>query len=748
MKKTIYTHFIPVCLSILCAGTVCCSSEEALDNPPSPSGPSEPTELVVNELQLAADKYNDLKVSVNSKDEFSLRTTGKDPWICTEPLSKQNAENTVVLTFEYKASKDINGFQIFFATPLSGDRMEEVGTIEASPSMWKTYSCNLIDAIDKYGWGKISDYLRLDFGSTQDIMIYMRNVSLRSMTDEERAEHEAEVNRLLDIDRLAKELPEYFKRSYSSEITSVSVSADKVDISGIYNGTGTCALAEVTPYEHALLLTKFRKCKTDIAPGSFNISLDRVVEYDGYNYDRLLSKFVLVRSVGDKEEMVSACRYVDADLIDNSKASTLPDCSGDLTKGGEAVRNTQTGWEDVDALGLKAVLVGIPVTAVMWETQAKAMQKGDQVIAHKYLGKDYYFSKAYFEDMDKALLAFQKRNIAVFTVICIRPEESKDANAYRNYDHDLGMLFQHPDFDEPAGTNGYYSMVNLDEPKSVNYWAAALDFMASRYSDGTHGRIHRYVLHNEIDDPYNWNNIGYKPLEYYVDYFTKSIRIGHNIIRQYNHHAQILVPVTQSWTRESIKPTRTEFAVKKIFEILNQLSTREGDFYWGMGYHAYPQNFSSRTWEDVDATFSMNTRLLTFKNLEVLDKWSKMPANMYKGMTPRDIWLTENGSSTPTYTEQSLKEQAACAAYALKKVEKLSGIQTLIWHALTDNDVEGNLNLGLHYRQNDPTNPWGKKPSWYVYQAYGTANERAVLDQYLSVIGVKDWSEIIHNVTD
>ncbi len=91
--------------------------------------------------------------------------------------------------------------------------------------------------------------------------------------------------------------------------------------------------------------------------------------------------------------------------------------------------------------------------------------------------------------MDRGLLEFQKRNIAVFTVICIRPEVSKDASAYRNYDHDLGMLFQHPDFSEPAGTNGVYSMVNLDEAKSVNYWAAALDFMASRYSDGTHGRI-------------------------------------------------------------------------------------------------------------------------------------------------------------------------------------------------------------------------------------------------------------------
>ena len=63
----------------------------------------------------------------------------------------------------------------------------------------------------------------------------------------------------------------------------------------------------------------------------------------------------------------------------------------------------------------------------------------------------------------------------------------------------------------------------------------------------------------------------------------------------------------------------------------------------------------------------MNTHLLTFKNLEVLDKWMKMPVNKYKGTKQRDCWLTENGSSTPNYTDEELQLQAACAAYALNK---------------------------------------------------------------------------------
>ncbi|MDE6624548.1 MAG: hypothetical protein K2K30_09215, partial [Alistipes sp.] len=123
--------YITICSLLLSSAIVCCSSGADEKTEPVPTPPKE--EIVTNALQLNADKTNDLKVSVNSKGEFSLRTTGSDPWICTVPLDRTNPDNTVVLTFEYKASKDV-AFQIFFAQPLSGDRMEEYATIEASPS--------------------------------------------------------------------------------------------------------------------------------------------------------------------------------------------------------------------------------------------------------------------------------------------------------------------------------------------------------------------------------------------------------------------------------------------------------------------------------------------------------------------------------------------------------------------------------------------------------------------------------------
>ena len=694
-------------------------------------------------LRLNTASLYDMTASETSGQWHLSTTGGSDPWICTEALSAALPPRARVLSFEYKASRTVRGMVAYFS-PFSGDRNCSLPDLKESPDEWCTYSVALDDDINRLKWGAAGDVLRLDFGGNLAADIEIRNICLRTLSDDDRARIAEAAEQAAAITELDSRLAKYFHTTYSSEITLVEATDSRIRIKGTApSDGGKYAIAEVAPYEDALLLKSFHKCVGSIK-GEFSTTLPRITTLDGFTYDRLLSKFVIVRTDGTAgEQMVSACRYVDADCIDQSKAAGSVDLPDDIKKGGEAVVGKVY---DAVEMGMKVTLVGIPVTAVMWSSKEKATAVGDEVIEHKYLGRNYYFSRGYFEDiLDKHLLALQNAGIGVFTVITIRPESPSVQASYYNYDHDLGMLMQHPGY----SGQGTFAMVNLSTPESVNYYAAALDFLASRYSDGTHGRIHRYVVHNEIDDPLNWNDCGILPQNVYMDQFVKSARMAHNIIRQYNSYAQILVPVTQQWTFTTTSPSRGMlFAVRDLFGLMNSFSAAEGDFHWGVGYHSYPQNFQSRTWEDKLATWSMNTDLLTFKNLEVLDRWAKMPENMYKGTDVRNIWLTENGSSTPTYSDTELREQAACAAYALKKVRNLSAIQTLIWHASTDNDVEGNLNLGLHYRENYTPDPWGRKPAWYVFRAFGTADENAVLDPYKSVVGISDWSEIMHQVVD
>jgi hypothetical protein len=156
--------------------------------------------------------------------------------------------------------------------------------------------------------------------------------------------------------------------------------------------------------------------------------------------------------------------------------------------------------------------------------------------------------------------------------------------------------------------------------------------------------------------------------------------------------------------------------------------------------------YEPKTWLDGQVEFNFQTPLITFKNLEVLDAWIKLPEVQYKGKIKRTLWLSENGTNSKSYSEQDLKEQAAGFAYAWKKMEKLDGIDGFQWHNWIDNRNEGGLRIGLRRFPNDEQDPGGKKPVWYLYQAAGTDKEDELFDLYKKTIGIKKWQEIEHRI--
>jgi hypothetical protein len=180
-----------------------------------------------------------------------------------------------------------------------------------------------------------------------------------------------------------------------------------------------------------------------------------------------------------------------------------------------------------------------------------------------------------------------------------------------------------------------------------------------------------------------------------------------------------------------------------MLELQASVSQREGDYPWGIAFHPYAQDLRTpRTWEDEQATFDFNTKLITFKNLEVLDAWARRPEVCYRGTEPREIQLTEQGLNTPDYSEKSLQDQAAGLAYAWHKIQPLKTITSFQYHLWADDQSEGGLRLGLRKYENDPQAPHGKKPSWEVFRALGTERETEATAFALPVIGIKDWREV------
>jgi hypothetical protein len=309
----------------------------------------------------------------------------------------------------------------------------------------------------------------------------------------------------------------------------------------------------------------------------------------------------------------------------------------------------------------------------------------------------------------------------------------------RAFAGDLGRVFACPDYDEA----GIFPMPNLTGVEAVDYYAAALHFLAERYTreDGRYGRIHYWIMHNEVDAGWVWTNAGEQTLYTYLDLYYKSMRIGHLIGRSFDRNSRAFFSSTHHWTWTS---NPRFFLPREMLEAFAARAAAEGDFEWGLAYHPYPQNLRNpRSWEDDKAEFSFDTPLITFRNIEVLDAWMRRPAMRYRGRVLRKVHLSEQGPNSPDYSAESLRNQAACMAWAWKKIKTLDTIEAFQYHNWIDNPHEGGLRLGLR-KFSDSTHHCEPKPVWYVYQALETPREDTACEFAKSIIGIRNWTEARH----
>ncbi|MBE0653580.1 MAG: hypothetical protein IH594_07265, partial [Bacteroidales bacterium] len=459
-----------------------------------------------------------------------------------------------------------------------------------------------------------------------------------------------------------------------------------------------------------------------INTGVFEIVIKRFEERGNITYDKLLSKWVLTKKSDTGHSIISHARYAD-----NIEAKhQLPDEKATSKKGLGGFSTSRGHIEDLEELDITSATVNI------WFTRFMHTKPAADRIEHVYNGKSWYFEKDDVEKFDATFRTTAQRNIITAAILLISKAEQCP-------DPEIGRMTVHPDMD-PAGI---YSMPNMTNPESVEAYAAALDFLASRYSrpDSKYGRINHWIMHNEVDAGWVWTNMGVKTELIFMDTYIKSMRMCYNIARSYNPHSEVFVTLTHYWAWTSHPRF---YPSKNLMEILIDYTKAEGDFEWAMALHPYPESlFEPKTWLDMKVDFSFETPLITFKNIEVLNAWIKKPEVLYKGKYKRTLWLSENGTNSKTYSEQDLREQAAGFAYTWKKLKTLDGIDGFQWHNWFDSRGEGGLRLGLRRFPDDETDPGGKKPVWFVYEAADSDNEDEVFDQYKEDIGINDWSQVI-----
>jgi hypothetical protein len=342
---------------------------------------------------------------------------------------------------------------------------------------------------------------------------------------------------------------------------------------------------------------------------------------------------------------------------------------------------------------------------------------------------DYYFQRGYIEHMDKQMKTFHEAGAVVSLILLY----------YKSGNAEMDRIMLHPNYSTNAPNN--LTEFNTSNPESSARLQACFEFIAQRYSERgyPHGRVANYIVGNEVNSHWFWANMGRVTMEEFADDYLRAVRACHTAVRKYSTTARVYVSLEHHWNmRYEGGDDKQTFAARPFLEYI---AKKGGDFDWHVAFHPYPENlFQPRTWNDKSATFNEDTPRITFKNLEMLTKFLERSEMRYAGKVRRVI-LSEQGFHSDGTPEGELA-QAAAYAYAMYRISKMDGIDSMIMNRHVDHKHEGGLNLGVWTRKADSIcTPDRQKKIYDVFKRADGEDWQEAFRFALPVIGIKSWSD-------
>ena len=665
------------------------------------------------------DGIHDVELKDLGQGEWEVRTTGSDPYFFVKTNGEAiDLKTQPIFSFEYFSTMGIGRMLVFVGSVLDIPHLLTIPDIGRSEG-WAQVSVDLTGTLEPPR-GPVTS-LRVTVGDHSGIVARMRAFRARAATEQELRAVNGRSERL-EQDRLhALRLDDYLTKTFPDRIVSVTAVDGKIRIEGLIEG-GTATdlqLAEVPMWVDITKLSAPVSTQPIVADaqGHFVAKIDRAAIADR---DALLSAWAIVRQDGEHYVPLSSVHYVDS----QKPRADLPQARPRSLKG---LGGCPFDSEDMQDLGIASVTLNIILNDFF------DSEPGPGRTPYNYAGRTWYVNQERLAHYDRDMKIAADRGWMVSAIVLITPVRNSPAGSWIR---DAA----HPDADPSA----IFVLPNFTTREGVNAYAAAMNFVAERYSrpDGKYGRIHHWIMHNEINSGFYWASAGPRKLVTYMDLYQKSMRVAWLIARQYDPHAKAFISLDHCWTH--VGDPRA-YAARELLDRLVDFSHQDGDFDWGVAFHPYPQDITNpRTWEDNEARFAFDTPFLTFRNLEVLDAWGEQPGVKYLGREPREIQLTEQGLNSRDYGDKALDDQAAGLAYAWKKIESLKNVTAFQYHLWSDDRGEGGLCLGLRKFADDRKDPHGKKPSWTLYQAIGTDAWDRASAFAKPIIGIQDWTEILH----
>jgi hypothetical protein len=371
--------------------------------------------------------------------------------------------------------------------------------------------------------------------------------------------------------------------------------------------------------------------------------------------------------------------------------------------------------DDALALGIHHATINVNVTA-LYSPQS---QPG---------AGEFVWNQNYLTSLDRQIKPLSDAGIVVYLILIAYPAKNPAIDA----------VVLHPGHrKDHKFTVGAVNTTN-------GFFPAVIGMLAERWSEAhpEHGRVWGWIIGNEANSHFLWNNLGLAPLETAASEYEKAVRLAHQAIRRHSQQARVYLSFDHHWASTMHNVSVQEATPGRDFlDTFARLARERGDFDWNVAWHPYPEDLGNpRAWADKNVTHDDNTIKVTFKNLDVLPKHLEKPELLHQGK-PRRIILSEQGFHT-LLTPDGERLQAAAFAYAWEKIQMLPTIDAFIYHRHVDHAHEGGVRFGLwRNAPNSVADPHSKKLIYDLFKKAGTPEWRAAADALLPVTGLKTWNE-------
>lgn len=283
---------------------------------------------------------------------------------------------------------------------------------------------------------------------------------------------------------------------YIGSINPISADETTISVTGVIAADNDqtavqLKLYELAPYQYEQDISDLIPVSVQSAPMNGNVFLFSIPRYDGQR-DRVYSKFVVVQQFVNTQELqfVAAPRYVTDIQFAAENSFSYPIIE---TKKGLLVEMT----DDAEELGIDHAIVNVEFSTMMYEEN---LNPNDTII-FQMDGTNYYFSKSYFESLDKKIKPLSDNGVIVNLVLILYPNFP---------DNSMTEVLHHPNAVMGTGGGGVLAF-NTAEEAGVQAFKAAMEFLSRRYTrdDQLYGRALGFIVGNEVDAQWEWQNMGY-----------------------------------------------------------------------------------------------------------------------------------------------------------------------------------------------------------------------------------------------